>query len=75
MSRETVRTLRDRVNKALLGSDWETLNKLIAPTPGSSAPGAPTRGETITSRFRVTQVWVTDHGKWQLAAVQYTSLP
>ncbi len=30
--------------------------------------------ETITGRFRVCQVWVTDHQRWQLAAVQYTSL-
>jgi hypothetical protein len=28
---ETVRTLQDRVNAALLGSDWQTLNDLIAP--------------------------------------------
>jgi hypothetical protein len=32
------------------------------------------RGETITGHFRVCQVWVTDHQRWQLAAVQYTSL-
>jgi hypothetical protein len=32
------------------------------------------KGETIAGRFRVTQVWVTDHQKWRLAAVQYTSL-
>jgi len=32
------------------------------------------KGETITGRFRVCQVWVTDHQRWQLAAVQYTSL-
>jgi hypothetical protein len=25
--------------------------------------------------FQVTQVWVTDHQRWQLAAVQYTALP
>lgn len=31
-------------------------------------------GETITGRFRVSQTWVTDNGRWQLAAVQYTSL-
>jgi len=33
------------------------------------------KGETHAGRFRVTQVWVTDHQRWQLAAVQYTSLP
>jgi hypothetical protein len=27
------------------------------------------------NRFQVTQVWVTDHRRWQLAAVQYTSPP
>jgi Domain of unknown function (DUF4440) len=31
-------------------------------------------GETISGRFRVTQSWVTDHGRWQLAAIQYTAL-
>jgi hypothetical protein len=40
----------------------------------SWTPNAPARGETIAGRFRVTQAWVTDHDKWQLAAVQYTSL-
>lgn len=32
-------------------------------------------GESIKGRFRVTQSWVTDAGRWQLAAVQYTALP
>ena len=32
------------------------------------------KGETSTGHFRVTQVWVTDRGQWQLAAIQYTSL-
>ena len=32
------------------------------------------QGQTITGRFRVTHVWVTDHHRWQLAAVQYTAL-
>ena len=32
------------------------------------------QGQTITGRFRVTHVWVTDHQRWQLAAVQYTAL-
>ena len=32
-------------------------------------------GETIKGRFRVTQSWVTDHDRWQLAAIQYTALP
>jgi hypothetical protein len=31
------------------------------------------KGETITGRFRVTHVWVTQRERWQLAAVQYTS--
>jgi hypothetical protein len=33
------------------------------------------KGETITGRFRVCQVWVTRQQRWQLAAVQYTALP
>ena len=32
------------------------------------------QGKVITGRFRVTHVWVTDHQRWQLAAVQYTAL-
>jgi hypothetical protein len=32
-------------------------------------------GEAVAGRFRVTQVWVTHHGNWRLAAVQYTSVP
>jgi Domain of unknown function (DUF4440) len=32
------------------------------------------KGETHAGRFRVTRVWVTDHGGWELAAVQYTSI-
>ena len=32
------------------------------------------QGQTITGRFRVTHVWVTDHQRWQLAAIQYTGL-
>lgn len=118
---ETIRALQDRVNTALLGSDWQTLNELIAPDALIIGPKgfiisrdtwigvrkdsqyqqvrlepAETevrtydnagirfdvvesectyKGETIAGRFRVTQVWATDHGNWQLAAVQYTSLP
>ncbi len=118
---ETVRILQDRVNTALLGSDWRTLNELIAPDARITGPrgfiidrdtwiGVPKdseyqqvrleptetdvgtydnagirfdvieseckyKGETIAGRFRVTQFWVTDHGNWRLAAVQYTSLP
>src|SRR6266536_2191103 len=118
---QTVRTLQDRVNAALLGSDWQTLNDLIATDARIIGPRGfiidrdtwigvhkeseyqqvrlqasdtevhtydhagirfdvvdsecTYKGETITGRFRVTQVWVTDHQKWQLAAVQYTSLP
>ena len=118
---ETVRTLQDRVNAALLASDWQTLNELIAPDARIIGPKGfiidrntwigvhrdsqyqqirlePTEtdvrtydnagirfdvleseckyhGETIAGRFRVSQVWVTSHGNWQLAAVQYTSLP
>jgi hypothetical protein len=33
------------------------------------------QGETIKGRFRVTQSWVTDNDRWQLAAIQYTALP
>lgn len=32
-------------------------------------------GETIKGRFRVTQSWVTEDDRWQLAAIQYTALP
>jgi hypothetical protein len=32
------------------------------------------RGDTITGRFRVSQVWVNDDGRWQLAAAQYASI-
>jgi len=117
---DTVHTLQDRVNTALLDSDWGTLNELIAPDARIIGPKGfiinrdewiglhkeseyqqvrlePTEtevntydhvgirfdvvesecrynGETIAGRFRVTQVWVTDHERWQLAAVQYTSL-
>jgi uncharacterized protein (TIGR02246 family) len=115
-----IRTLQDRVNAALLKSDWQTLNDLVAPDARIVGPkgfiiGRDTwigvheesqyqqvrletsetevntydnagvrfdvvdsectyRGETITGRFRVSHTWVTDDGKWQLAAVQYTSL-
>jgi hypothetical protein len=30
-------------------------------------------GEEIKGRFRVIQAWVRDGGRWQLAAVQYTT--
>ncbi len=33
------------------------------------------RGETIAGRLRVSKVRVTEHQRWQLAAVQYTILP
>ena len=33
------------------------------------------RGERIEGLFRVTQAWLTRNGRWQLASVQYTSLP
>jgi hypothetical protein len=33
------------------------------------------KGQTDAGRFRVTQVWVTDHDRWQLVTVQYTALP
>lgn len=118
---DKIRTLQDRVNEAMLGSDWGTLNELIAPDARIIGPrgfiisrdewiGAHQesdykqvrleatetdvhaydnagirfdvvesectyKGETITGRFRVAQVWVTDRGRWQLAAVQYTALP
>jgi hypothetical protein len=117
---ESVRSLQDRVNAALLASDWETLNDLVAPDARMIGPKgfmidrdtwigvhqeseyqqvrlqpAETevhtydragirldvvdseclyKGETHAGRFRVTQVWVTDHDRWQLAAVQYTAL-
>jgi hypothetical protein len=118
--KEIVRTLQDRVNAALLESDWETLNDLVAPDARIIGPKGfmidrdewigvhqgseyqqvrlqPTetdlctydrvsirfdivdseclyKGETHSGRFRVIQVWVTDHDRWQLAAVQYTAL-
>src|SRR6266568_219604 len=117
---QAVRTLQDRVNAALLGSDWQALDELVSPNAPIIAPEGviitrdkwigvhnesdyqPVRletsetdvhtydhagirfdvvdsectckGETVAGRFRVTQAWVTDHDKWQLAAVQYTSL-
>ena len=33
------------------------------------------QGQTITGRFRVTHVWVTDHLRWQLAGVQSPGCP
>jgi hypothetical protein len=30
-------------------------------------------GEEINGRFRVSQVWASDDGRWQLASVQYTT--
>nr|WP_296064298.1 nuclear transport factor 2 family protein [uncultured Actinoplanes sp.] len=33
------------------------------------------QGEVIRGRFRVSQMWATAGGRWQLAAVQYTSAP
>jgi hypothetical protein len=30
-------------------------------------------GEEIKGRFRVSQVWASDGGRWQLASVQYTT--
>jgi hypothetical protein len=32
------------------------------------------RGETISGRFRVMQVWVTEDDRWVLAGVQYTGM-
>jgi hypothetical protein len=32
-------------------------------------------GEVIRGRFRVSQMWVTADGRWQLAGVQYTATP
>jgi hypothetical protein len=32
------------------------------------------KGETIAGRFRVTQAWAMDKDRWQLVAVQYTSV-
>jgi uncharacterized protein DUF4440 len=31
-------------------------------------------GQTIQGRFRVTQVWFVEQGRWQLVSVQYTSI-
>jgi hypothetical protein len=118
--KEAIRTLQNRVNAALLESDWETLNDLSPRTLGSYARGASssigtsgsastgpaptnrsscnlprqicarttasasgstsstlsasTRGKPTPADSGVTQVWVTDHGGWELAAVQYTSI-
>jgi hypothetical protein len=33
------------------------------------------RGELIEGLFRVTQAWLQRDGRWQLASVQFTSLP
>jgi Domain of unknown function (DUF4440) len=32
-------------------------------------------GEVIEGRFRVSQMWATADGRWQLAGVQYTAVP
>jgi hypothetical protein len=118
---DTIRTLQDEVNRALLTSDWATLYELIAADARIIGPKGfmtdrdewigvhqdpdyelvrlePTEtevhaygtagicidsvesecvyhGETIRGRFRVTQSWVSNHGRWQLAAIQYTALP
>lgn len=118
--RDTINALQDRVNAALLGSDWPTLHELIAPEARVIGPKGYMierdewighhqlaeyeqvrldvteaevrtydrvgirfdtvesecvyKGERITGRFRVMQVWVTDQDRWQLAAVQYTSI-
>lgn len=117
---DIVHALQDRVNAALLGSDWPTLHGLIASQARIIGPKGYMidrdewighhqlaeyeqvrldvteaevhaydrvgircdtvesecvyKGERITGNFRVTQVWVTDQGRWQLAAVQYTSI-
>lgn len=116
-----ISALQDRVNAALLGADWETLDDLVAPDAQIVGPKgflisrdvwigvhqeaayeqvrlevtesqvhaydrAGVRvdsveseclydGETINGAFRVTQAWTTDHGRWQLVAMQYTALP
>lgn len=117
---QTVRSLQDRINAAMLGADWETLNELVSADARIVGPRGYIitrdewigvhkesqyrqvrfetsetdvhtydragirvdvvdsecvyKGETIAGRFRVTQVWATRHEKWQLAAVQYTSI-
>jgi len=119
--KETVRELQDKVNAALLASDGQVLQDLVAPNALIIGPKGfiidrdtwidvhegsdyqqvrlePTetgvheyenvgirfdvvdseckfKGETITGKFRVTQVWVNDHKRWKLASVQYTSFP
>ena len=111
--------LQDRVNEALLGADWQTLDALVAPRAVITGPRGYVisrdrwiavhreeayeqirldvvestahaydaagirfdlveseclyQGEEIKGRFRVSQVWVRDGGKWQLASVQYTT--
>jgi Domain of unknown function (DUF4440) len=121
MDEATIRDLQDRVNAALLASDWATLDELVAPDARIIGPRGfiigrdewigvhkgsdyqqvkleagdtevlafdqagirfdvvdsecVYKGEAIAGRFRVAQMWVTDHARWQLAAVQYTSLP
>ncbi|MCY1145416.1 nuclear transport factor 2 family protein [Actinoplanes sp. Pm04-4] len=115
----TIDSLRDRVNEALLGGDWQMLSGLVSPRAVITGPrgyvisrdewiqahrddayeqvrldvtesvahayeGAGIRfdlvesecryhGEVIKGRFRVSQVWARDGGRWQLASVQYTT--
>jgi hypothetical protein len=117
---DVVRALQDRVNVALLGSDWETLTSLVSPDARIIGPKGfmidrdtwvgvhqetqyeqvrlePSetevhiygtvgirvdvvasecryQGQTITGRFRVCQVWALGRQRWQLVAVQYTSV-
>ncbi len=112
--------LQDRVNQALLSSDWETLDGLVAPDAQIIGPKGflisrdvwigvhreaayeqvrlevtesavhaydnggvridsvesecRYNGELITGSFRVSQAWMTDRGRWQLVAMQYTAL-
>jgi Domain of unknown function (DUF4440) len=117
---ETIRSLQDQVNAALLASDWQRLTDLVAPQAHIIGPrgysidrdewigvhqsgefeqgklevsqseiaaydragirvdvvdsACTYKGEVITGRFRVLQVWATVDERWQLVALQYTSL-
>ncbi len=76
---ETVRILQDRVNTALLGSDWRTLNELIAPDARITGPrgfiidrdtwiGVPKDSEYQQVRLEPTE---TDVGTYDNAGIRF----